>query len=187
MSRSSSLLFPSSFLSSTGIPDHSRPECAGQAQYRQSELGFGYIAEPAHSTGYEPNRFDKVTTVDSDATSIHDPNYDSISDFSDVTRNVGLFSIPTLRGRTSVSHVSGGGNTLPEENQPRETVYRQKQQTESFSSDSKKNLFRRKDLREHLEQRAQQAILGEGSGQRNLYYMSITGSFFFLPTCSKKT
>ena len=45
---------------------------------------FGYLADSTHSTGKEPKEFDKIASVDDDATLINDQNH-SISDFSKTT------------------------------------------------------------------------------------------------------
>ena len=68
----------------------------------------GYLADPKHSTGYEPTEFDKITSADGDTTPINDLNYDNISDFSKITRdNTGLFGVSTML-EASVSHVAHG-------------------------------------------------------------------------------
>ena len=82
-----SLLFPHghfeiTFPSAPSSSNCTRPESAGQAHFRTSAEEFGYLADPAHSTGYEPKEFDKVTSVDGDTTPINDLDLDSISDFS---------------------------------------------------------------------------------------------------------
>ena len=95
-----SLLFPhghfeTPFPSAQSLPDFTRPESAGQAHFRTSGEEFGYLADPTHSTGYEPKEFDKITSADGDTTPINEPNYDNISDFSKITReNTGLFGFP---------------------------------------------------------------------------------------------
>ena len=143
------------------------------------------MADSAHSTGYEPKLLDKNISVDDDMTPISDPDHDSISKFSKSTRQgTRLFCVPTVCENTSVSHVSCGNVTLPKESQPRETVRGQREREgregslisarESMSRTSRRNSIRsysqqtpkefysdERDLREHLERRAQQAILGE--------------------------
>ena len=62
-----SLLFPhghfeTTFPSAPYSSNCSRPESAGQAHFRTSAEEFRYLADPTHSTGYEPNEFDKVTS-----------------------------------------------------------------------------------------------------------------------------
>ena len=143
-------------------------------------------------TGYEPKEFDKITSVDGDTTPINDPNHNSISDFSKTTReNIGLFRVPTMF-ETFVSHDSRADFDLQQESQesmPRETVARERVReeregsvisvAESMSRKSRRSSIRshslqihreiysdERDLREHLERRAQRAILGENSGQR---------------------
>ena len=84
----------------------SRPESAGHAPLRTRIAKFGNLAKSDANTGYEPNEFDKITSVDNDTTPINDPNYDDISDFSKNTHeNIGLFDVLTLFV-SSVSHVS---------------------------------------------------------------------------------
>ena len=106
-----SLLFPhghldTSFLSAPSVPNSARPRSAGQAHFRTSAEESGYLADPTHSTGYEPEEFDKITSADGDTTPINDPNCDDISDFSKTTReNIELFGVSTVF-EASVSHVS---------------------------------------------------------------------------------
>ena len=45
---------------------------------------FGYLAKSALNRGYEPKKFDKITSVDNDTTIIDDPDLD-IYDFSKIT------------------------------------------------------------------------------------------------------
>ena len=67
-----------------------------------------HLADPTHSTGYEPKGFDKINSADGDPTPINDPNYDNISNFSKIPReNTGLFGVPTM-SEASESHVSHG-------------------------------------------------------------------------------
>ena len=82
-----SLLFPRGHLdtllpSAPSLPNCSRSEGAGQAQFRTGGEEFGYLADPTHSTGYEPEEFDKTASADGDTTPINDPNYDNMCDFS---------------------------------------------------------------------------------------------------------
>ena len=54
-----SLLFPhghfdTSFPSAPSLPNCSRSESSGQAHFRMRSEEFGYLADPTHSTGYEP-------------------------------------------------------------------------------------------------------------------------------------
>ena len=101
-----SMLFPHGHLDAPSLPNCSRSEGAGQAHFRMSAEESGYLADPTHSTGYEPKEFDKITSADGDTTPINDPNYDNISDFSKNTReNTGLFGVSTML-EVSVSHVS---------------------------------------------------------------------------------
>ena len=54
-----------------------RRACASPHEDEQ----FGYLAKSALNTGYEPNKFDKITSVDNDTMLIDDPNLNEISDF----------------------------------------------------------------------------------------------------------
>ena len=70
-----SLLFPhghleTTFLSAPSLPNCSRSESAGQAHFRTSGGEFGYLADPTHSTRYEPKEFEKITTADGDTTEL---------------------------------------------------------------------------------------------------------------------
>ena len=106
-----SLLFPhghfdTSFTSAPSLSNCSRSESAGPAHFRTSGQEFGYLADPTHSTGYKAKEFDKITSADGDTTTINDPNYDNISDFSKITReNTGPLVVSTML-EASVSHVS---------------------------------------------------------------------------------
>ena len=184
----SSLLFPhghfdTSFPSAPSLPNCSRSKRADPAHFRTSGQEFGCLADPAHSTGYEPEEFDKNSSADGDTTPINDPNYDNISDFSKITReNTGPFGVSTML-EAFVSHIYHGGFALQRESKesiPQETVARQRQEregavisvTESMSKKCRPNSIRshslqthrefysdERDLRGHLERRAQQAIL----------------------------
>ena len=116
---------------------------------------------------------------------IDDPDLNEISDFSKITHdNNGLFGVPTVF-ETCVSHVSHGNFALQrgsQESMPRETVARQRERgeregsvisvTESMSKKSRRNssgshslwthrefYSDERDLRDHLERRAQQDFL----------------------------
>ena len=66
---------------------------------------FGHLADSTHSTGYEPKKFDKNTSVDEDTTLIDDPDHNT-SDFSKTTNeNTRQFCVPTMF-ESSVLHVS---------------------------------------------------------------------------------
>ena len=190
-----SLLFPhghfDSFPSAPSLPNCSRSESAGLPHFRTSGDEFGYLADPTHSTGYEPKEFDKITSADGDTTPINDPNYDNISDFSKITgENTGLFRVSTML-EASLSHVSHGES---KDSMHRETVARQRERetqeregsvisvAESMSKKSRRNSIRshslqthrefysdERNLREDLERRAEQAVLGDNSAQRKLY------------------
>ena len=172
-----------------------RPKCSGPAHFRNGEEDFGYMANMPHSTGYEPNQHDKMVPADDDATPINDPDHDSISDISKTTHeNTGWFGVFTVC-ETSVSQTSRGDIALQKEckeSQPRETVCRQREREEGegsvisvgelMSKKSRRNSIRsyshqthrkfysdERDLREHLQRRAQQAIIGKKSVQRKFF------------------
>ena len=146
--------FDTTFPSAPSSSSFTRPRSAGQAHVRTSAREFGYLADPTHSTGYEPKEFDKTTSVDGDTTPINGPNNDSISDFSKNTRqNTGLFGGPTMF-ETSVSHVSHGNFALQrgsQESMHWETVAGQREReeregsvisvAESMSRKSRRNSF----------------------------------------------
>ena len=134
----------------------SQSESAGLAHFRTSGEEFGYLADPTHSTGYEPKEFDKITSVDGDTTPINDPNCDDISDLSKITReNTGLFGVSAM-SEASVSHVSPGES---KDRMHRETVARQREEREgsvisavkSMSKKSQRNSNRSNSLQTHRE------------------------------------
>ena len=80
--------FPTSTTSLTFLPTRS---CTTSPTWKAQEertphddQEFGYLADSTHSTGKEPKEFDKIASVDDDATLINDQNH-SISDFSKTT------------------------------------------------------------------------------------------------------
>ena len=75
--------FDTTFPSAPSSSNCTRPESADQSHFRTSAEEFDCLTDPTHSTGHEPNEFDKITSVDRDMTPINDPNHDSISDFSE--------------------------------------------------------------------------------------------------------
>ena len=180
-----------SFSSAPSLPNCSRCKSAGQAHFRTSAEESGYLADPTHSASYEPKEFDKIASADGDTTSINGPNDDNISDFSKITReNTGLFGVST-RLEASVSNVSHGES---KDSMHRGTVAGQRKRekeeregsvisvAESMSKKSRRNSIRshslqthrefycdERDLREDLERRAQQAVLGENSAREKLY------------------
>ena len=133
-----SLLFPHSHFettfptstSTTSLSIFTRPESAGLAHFRTSVEEFAYLADPTHSTGYEPKEFDKITFVDGDTTPVTDLNHDSICNFSKNTReNTEQFGV-ALMLEASVSHVYHEEFALEREIQEsilRETVARQRE------------------------------------------------------------
>ena len=80
--------FHTSFPSAPSLPTCSRSESAGPAHFRTSGQEFGSLADPAHSTGYEPKEFDKNSSADGEKTPINDLNYDNISDIENHTRTL---------------------------------------------------------------------------------------------------
>ena len=174
-------------------------ESAGHAHFRTSSEKFGYLAKSALDTGYEPKKFVKITSVDSDTVLIDDPDVNQISDFSKNTReNTGLFGVLTMF-ESSVSHVSQNYFCIQvesKESMHRETdcwTERERERKEGkrrfcdqcckpMTKKNRRNNIRGhslqtlrkfysdgRDLREHLERRAQQAVIGENSIQRKLY------------------
>ena len=130
-----SLLFPNDHFETTlptltsapSLPNCSRSESAGLAHFRTSGGESGYLADPTHSTGYEPKEFDKITSAVGDTTPINDPNYDDISDFSKITReNTGLFGVSTIE-EASVSH---GSHFESKDSMHREAVAWQREKKE---------------------------------------------------------
>ena len=99
----------------------SRPKSAEHAPLRSCIAKFGYPARSDANTGYEPNEFDKITSVDDDKMLINDPNH-NFSNFSKTTKeNTRHFDVHTVF-ESSVSHVSHACN--------RETVARQRETEE---------------------------------------------------------
>ena len=81
------------------------PKSAGHAQLRTCIAKFGYRVKSDANTGYEPKKFDKITSVDDDTMLINDPN-DNFSDFTKTTNeNTRHFGVPTVF-ESSVSRVS---------------------------------------------------------------------------------
>ena len=132
--------------SAPSLPNCSRSESVGPAHFRTSGGEFGYLADPTHSTGYEPKEFDKITSVDGDTTPVNDPNIDNISDFSKITReNTGLFGVSPMF-EASVSHGSQGES---KDSMHHETVARQRERegsaisvAESMSRKRRRNSIR---------------------------------------------
>ena len=99
--------FDTTFPSAQSLPSSTRPKSAGHAHFRTRAQEFGYLADPTHSTGYEPKQRDKTTSVDGDTTPINDPDHDSISDFSKThSENTGLFGVPTVLKTLCFARVS---------------------------------------------------------------------------------
>ena len=99
----------------------SRPKSSEHAPLRSCIAKFGYPARSGANTGYEPNEFDKITSVDDDKMLINDPNH-NCSNFSKTTKeNTRHFDVHTVF-ESSVSHVSHACN--------RETVARQRETEE---------------------------------------------------------
>ena len=78
-----SLLFPDGHFSwSTSCSSITRPKIAGHAHSHTSGEECVYMADSAHSAGYESKLLDKNMSVDDDMTPINDPDHESISEFS---------------------------------------------------------------------------------------------------------
>ena len=166
----------------------SRPLLEAQVKRTPHDELFGYLAKSALNRGYEPKKFDKITSVDNDTTLT-----DDIYDFFEIHRkNIGQFGVSAVF-EFSVSHVSHwwfcfserkqrkhatGKQLLDREEEKKEKVLwsvlqgwcqwkvdgtriRSHSPTthRQFDSDDR-------DLRVHLEWRAQQASLGENSAQK---------------------
>ena len=158
------------------------------------------MAKPIPPAGYEPNLLHKMVPADDDATPINDPDHDSVSDFSKTTQeNSVWFGVPTVC-ETSVSPISRGNLALKKERE--ESLTRKPRASrkcggardgsvigvgESMSRRSRRNstcshshqthresYSDQRELREHLERRAQQTINGENSVQRNYTRLSTT-------------
>ena len=153
---------------------------------------FGYLAKSSLNTGYEPKKFDKNTSVDDDATLINDPDH-NFWDFSKtMNENTRQFGVHTVF-ESSVLHFFALVILFLREKVKkacnRETVAWQRETEEregfatsvakSMSMKSRRNSIRshsfpthkefysdERDLRGHLEWRAQHAILGEKSIHR---------------------
>ena len=86
------------------LPNFSDLKAQVKRTQHEDEL-FDYLAKSALNTGYEPEKFDKITSVDDDTMLINDPNH-NFSDFSKTTHeNTTQFGVPTVF-ESSVSHVS---------------------------------------------------------------------------------
>ena len=167
---------------------------AGRAPLCTSIAKFGYLAKSDANTGYEPKEFDKITSVDDDATLINDPDLNEISDFSKNTHeNTGQFDVPTVFwilcfARFSWLFCSSDGkqrmHAIGKPLLDRETEERAGfaiSDAESMSKKGQRNgisvslkslikfYFDEPDLREHLERRARRAIVGENSILGKLY------------------
>ena len=156
----------------------------------------GYLAKSVSNTGDEPREFDKNTSVD-DTTPIIDPDH-NISDFSKTaSENTRQFGVSTVV-ESSVLHVSHwwfcsserkqGKHAIGKPLQDREREREKERKgfvisvAESMSRKSRRNSIRshslqthkeftsdERDLRGHLERRAQQHILGENSVQSKCF------------------
>ena len=177
------------------LPGLPGPKIAGPAHSHICEDDFAYMAIPPQLTGYEPNLPDKMVPWDDDGTPINDPDHDIISDFSKTTHeNIGGVVVPTVC-ETSISQISRGDialqteskESLTRETEGNQRMWRDRDSSvmsvgESMSRRSRRNSTRShshqtyrefysddRDLREHLEGRAQQASHGENSVQKKLY------------------
>ena len=169
-----------------------RPKSAGHAPLRTCIAKFGYLTKSDANTGYDPKKFGKNTSVDDDTTLINDPDQNT-SDFSKtMNENTSQFGVHTVF-ESSVLHVSHSLRWWCN----RETVARQRKKNEKVLWSVQSRCQRKvngtvlvwvwrvtenpvleslrkfysdeRDLREHLERRARQAIIGENSIQRKLY------------------
>ena len=193
-----SLLFPHGqrdwSAASDIISDQPGPKIPGPALADKGEYVSGRLVKSAHLTGYEPNGSDSMINADNNATPINDPDNDGISEFSKTTHdNTGWFGVPTVF-ESSVPQISRGDLALQkakrawlgkpraskgcgeteavlwlvlqnrcQEGGPRSSM-------RSHSHQTQRKLYSdERDLREHLERRAQQAIYDENSVRRKLY------------------
>ena len=100
----------------------SLPESGGHAPLRTCIEEFGYLAKSDANTGYEPKKFDKITSVDSDTMLINDPDL-NFSDFSKTTNeNTRQFGVLTMF-ESSVSHVPHDNFALQIESE--ESIHRE--------------------------------------------------------------
>ena len=169
---------------------------AGHRHLRTSSEKFGYLAKSAFSTGYEPKKFDKITSVDSDTMLVDDPDLNEISDSSKNTHTREHWTVRCSHNvwtlcfarfsrwfcssnRKQRKHASGN-RLLDRGRKEREGSVISV--VKSMSKKNRRNSVRSHSLqtlrkffsdgwhlRENLQRRAQQAILGENSDQRRLY------------------
>ena len=182
---SSSILvghFDTTFPSAPSSSSFTRPKCAGQAHFRTCAGECGYPADPTHVTGCEPKEFDKITSVDGDTTpSTIGTTTAPLTSRKPHARRLDCSVFPQclkplfrtllmviLHFREEAKEASLG--------KPMISV------TESMSKKSRRNSTRshslrthrgfysdERDLREHIERRAQQDFLGENSVQRKCF------------------
>ena len=155
---------------------------------------FGYLAKSALNTGYEPNEFDKITSVDSDTqTSMksltsritHTRTLDCSVFSHSLNPLFRTFLMMILLFNLKAKKACIGKPIARQRERKRERVERGGSVISVVKSMSKKNRRNNirshslqthrefysdeRDLREHLERRAQQAAIGEKSVQRKLY------------------
>ena len=153
---------------------------------------FGYLAKPVLTTGYEPKEFDKITSVDDDMTLINDPDHNISESRKPRTRTLAKSVFTQCLNPLCCTFLIGDFVPQSESKESMLSGTRCKTKrderegcaisvAESMSKEGQRNgisvsLKRHRksssddrDLRGHLEWRAQQAILGENSVQRKLY------------------
>ena len=174
------------------LAELSRPDCAGQAQLRTCIAKFDHLASSGANTGYEPKEFDKITSVDSDTTLINGQNH-SLSDFSKTHErehwpircsysvwilSFARFSLVILFLREKAKKACNR-ETVARQRKRRERRFFVISSAESKSMKNRRNSVRshslqthkefysdERDLRGHLQWRAQQVTFGENSVQR---------------------
>ena len=96
----------------------------GSSALRTRTSSFGYLATSVLITGYEPNEFEKITSVDVDTPPINDPDH-NISDFSKTTsENTGHSVLNPLFCTFLIGDFALQRES--KESTPRETVARQR-------------------------------------------------------------
>ena len=139
---------------------------------------------PPSTGGYEPKKFDKITSVDNDTTHIDDPDHD-IHDFSKIKGKTLDNSVFPQCLNSLFRTFLMGDFVLREKAKKacnRETVagQREREEREGLVINATRNRIRShsptthrqfdsddRDFRVHMEWRAQQATLGENSAQKN--------------------
>ena len=131
----------------------------GSSALPHERRGVDYLADSTHSASYEPKEFDKITAAGGDTTPINDPNYDNIFDFSKITRkNTGLCGVSTSL-ESSVSYIFHGESKKGRFSMSKKS--RRNNNRSHFLQTHREFYHDERDLREDLERRAQQAVLGK--------------------------